>query len=170
MNIYSIYKVLQTNKLILTKLGNYLRSRREYLSYSQRDVASMTGLTMTTIAAIERGSGSTMHNFLLVCRALDLQPRTLFQEEIDLTPLYNLSPQAKNRIDLRTKLERLVSESDFFITPRRVSEVLEVLDYDKSVSNKFSVYLTAYCREGELEYIKTGNVKRYIKKKTSPDI
>lgn len=161
--------MVETNKLILTKLGNSFRTRREYLSYSQRDVASMTGLTMTTIAAMERGSGSTMHNFLLVCRALDLQPRLFFEHDIDLTPLYNLSPQAKSRIDLRTKLERLVSESDFFVTPRRVSEVLEVLDYDKRVSNKFSVYLTAYCREGELEYIKTGNVKRYIKKKISRD-
>ncbi|WP_166332314.1 helix-turn-helix domain-containing protein [Sphingobacterium chungjuense] len=155
----------ESNKLILRKLGGLLRSRREYLSYSQRDVASMTGLTMTTIAAMERGSGSTMHNFLLVCRALNFQPRKFFSEDIDLTPLYNISPQAKSRIDLRTKLDRLVSESDFFTTPRRVSEVLEELDYDTSVSNKFSVYLTAYCREGELEYFKTGNVKRYIKNK-----
>lgn len=157
--------MVDSNKLILKKLGGLFRSRREYLSYSQRDVASMTGLTMTTIAAMERGSGSTMHNFLLLCRALDFQPRLFFHEDIDLTPLYNISPQAKSRIDLRTKLERLVSDSDFFATPRRVSEVLERLDYDKSVSNKFSVYLTAYCREGELEYIKTANVKRYVKKK-----
>ncbi|WP_165799082.1 helix-turn-helix domain-containing protein [Sphingobacterium corticibacter] len=156
----------ETNELILKKLGDLLRSRREHLSYSQRDVASMTGLTMTTIAAMERGSGSTMHNFLLVCRALNFQPRKFFPEDMDLTPLYDISPQSKSRIDLRTKLERLVSESDFFTVPRRVSEVLEELDYDRSVSNKFSVYLSAYCREGELEYVKTGNVKRYIKAKS----
>lgn len=59
----------------------------------------------------------------------------------------------------------MVHESDFFDAPKRVAEVLEKLESDKRDSNKYSVYLTGYCKEGALEYIKEGNIKRYKKKK-----
>jgi|GEM_PF-6932030 len=38
--------------------------------------------------------------------------------------------------------------------------VIKKLESNKSESNKFSVYLTGYCKEGELEYINEGNIKR----------
>lgn len=125
----------------------------------------MTGLTVNTISALEKGKGSSLNNFLLICRALKTQPQEIFHNDIDLTPLYPLPPSTKRRIDITQKLDELVNNSDFFHTPKRVSEVIEKLDSDKRESNKFSVYLTSYCKEGELEYIKEGNFKRYVKKK-----
>ncbi|ULT22796.1 hypothetical protein KUH03_26260 [Sphingobacterium sp. E70] len=38
------------------------------------------------------------------------------------------------------------------------------MEIDKSQSNKFSVYLSAYCEEGALEFEQQGNYKEYWKK------
>ena len=157
--------MLLINQDILINIGSVLRRRREDLSLSQNDVANMTGLTVNTIASLEKGKGSTLNNFLLICRALSIQPKEVFTSEIDLTPPYTLPPSSKRRIDITKKLDALVNDSDFFQTPKRVAEVIEKLQSDKSESNKFSVYLSGYCKEGELEYVKEGNIKRYIKKK-----
>lgn len=153
------------NKDILAKLGDDIRNQRESLSYSQGDVADMTGLTINTILFLEKGRGTTLNNFLLICRALQIQPRDLFEEDIDLTPLFALPPASQKRVEKNQKLDHLVYESDFFEIPRRVSDVIKELNADKSDSNKYSVYLTGYCKEGELDYIKEGNYKKYLKKK-----
>lgn len=153
------------NKYILDSIGKLLRRRREELSFAQKDVANMTGLTINSISSLERGKNTSLHSFLLVCRALQIQPKQIFNEDIDLTPLYKLPPDSKKRIETTRKLDTLVHESNFFDTPKRVAEVLEKLESDKRDSNKFSVYLSGYCKEGALEYIKEGNIKRYKKKK-----
>jgi len=165
VNNLSICYVSITNKHYLIHLGVLLRQRREELSFSQNDVANMTGLTVNTIASFEKGRGTTLNNFLLICRALKIQPKHAFHTEMDLEPLYTLPPFSKKRIEITQKLDDLVHNTDFFHTPKRVSQVLEKLESDKADSNKFSVYLSSYCKEGELEYIKVGNVKKYVKKK-----
>lgn len=154
-----------TNKEVLIKLGDVVRQRREVLSYSQGDVADMTGLTINTILFLEKGRGTTLNNFLLICRALQIQPRDLFESDIELTPLFALPPESQKRVEKNQKLDHLVYDSDFFETPRRVSDVIKELNADKADSNKYSVYLTGYCKEGELDYIKEGNYKKYLKKK-----
>lgn len=164
-NNSSICVVQHINQDVLISIGAILRARREGLSLSLNDIANMTGLTVNTISALEKGKGSTINNFILICRALKIQPKEVFISDIELAPLYNLPPSTKRRIDITKKLDELVNHSDFFHTPKRVAEVIEELDSDKSDSNKFSVYLSTYCKEGELEYIKEGNIKRYVKKK-----
>lgn len=124
----------------------------------------MTGLTINMISTFENGKGATLNNFLLICRALKIQPKEILSNNIDLSPLYDLPPESKRRIEGTRKLDDLVLHTDFFELPKRVSEVLKKLDYDKSQSNKFSVYLSGYCKEGKLEYIKEGNIKKYRKK------
>lgn len=161
----SICDVSHVNHDILVNIGIGLRARRRFLSLSQIDIANMTGLTVNTISALEKGKGSTLNSFLLICRALKIQPKEIFAQNIDLTPLYTLPPSTKRRLEITKKLDRLVNDSDFFRTPKRVSEVIEELNSDKNESNKFSVYLSGYCKEGELEYIKEGNIKRYVKRK-----
>ncbi|HCU45833.1 MAG TPA: hypothetical protein DF610_14140, partial [Sphingobacterium sp.] len=107
---------------------------------------------------------TTIFNFLSICRALKIQPKSIFEKEIDLKPLYDIEPESKRRIETTQKLDDLVYNSDFFDTRRRVSEVLAKLKSDKNDSNKFSVYLTEYCKHDVLEYEKVGNFKLYIKK------
>lgn len=155
----------EINRHILVEIGKEIKERREELSYSQKDVSNMTGLTINMISTFENGRGATLNNFLLICRALKIQPKEILKNDIDLTPLYNLPPDSKRRKEVTRKLDHLVYDSDFFETPKRVSDVIKELDSDKAYSNKFSVYLTGYCKEGELEYIKEGNIKKYLKKK-----
>ncbi|UZJ65238.1 helix-turn-helix domain-containing protein [Sphingobacterium sp. KU25419] len=152
------------NENIILDIGIRFRMRRDELHYSQRDVAQMTGLTTNTIAAVEKGKGTTIYNFLSICGALKIQPKSIFEKEIDLKPLYDIEPESKRRIEITQKLDDLVYNSDFFDTQRRVSEVLAKLKSDKNDSNKFSVYLTEYCKHGILEYQKVGNFKLYRKK------
>ncbi|SKB93650.1 DNA-binding transcriptional regulator, XRE-family HTH domain [Sphingobacterium nematocida] len=157
--------MIAVNKDILKVLGEKIRIRREELSYSQNDVADLTGLTTITILALEKGRGTTLNNFLLICRALQIQPRDLFESDIELTPLFALPPESQKRIEKNQKLDHLVYDSDFFETPRRVSDVIKELGADKADSNKYSVYLTGYCKEGGLDYVKEGNYKKYLKRK-----
>lgn len=153
------------NQHILQEIGRNIKERREQLSYSQRDVSNMTGLTINMISTFENGKGATLNNFLLICRALQIQPKEILKDDIDLEPLYNLPPDSKRRKEVTRKLDDLVYNSDFFDTPKRVADVIKELDSDKAYSNKFSVYLTGYCKEGELEYVKEGNIKKYKRKK-----
>ncbi|MDR2281620.1 MAG: helix-turn-helix domain-containing protein [Sphingobacterium sp.] len=152
------------NKNILKKLGQKIRTRREELSYSQADVANMTGVTTVTVLSLEKGRGTTLNNFLLICRALQIQPREAFELDIELVAPFGLSPDSQKRAEKNQKLDRLVYSTDFFEIPRRVSEVIKELGADKADSNKYSVYLTSYCKEGALDYIKEGNYKKYLKK------
>ena len=155
----------RTNQNILEYIGVQFRLKREKLYFSQKDIADMTGITTNTISTVERGKGTTLNNFLSICRALHIQPKQLFEQDMDLTPLYELPPLNKRRLEITQKLDDLVYNSDFFDTPKRVSEVLSALKSDKTESNKFSVYLASYCKEDVLEYTKQGNFNRYSKKR-----
>ncbi len=154
----------ETNKQILIDIGKRLRIRREELSFSQRDISQMTGLTVNTISAIENSGKATLNSFLLVCRALKTQPKAIFSTDIPLDTLYDLPPESRKKMEITRKLDELVFSSDFFDKPRRVSEVIRELGVDPAVSNRFSVYLTSYCKEGSLEFLREGNIKRYKKK------
>ena len=164
-NSESICHVRGLNRDTLRHIGEKIRLQREALAFSMIDVANMTDLTVNTIASIEKGGNFSMNNFLLVCKALTIQPRDIFDKDIDLTPLYELPPMARRRLQTTQKLDELVYHSEFFAIPRRVSEVILETQGDRRDSNKYSVYLSNYCKEGELQYIKEGNIKRYIRKK-----
>lgn len=125
----------------------------------------MTGLTVNMLSTFENGKGATLNNFLLICRALHMQPRELLVDDMSLDTLYELPPESIKRIEATKKIDNLVLHSDFFDTPKRVSDVLQALEYDRSESNKFSVYLSGYCKEGHLDSVKEGNIRKYWKQK-----
>lgn len=149
---------------ILSRIGDVFRQRRIELRFSQKDLSNLSGLTTNTISAIENGAGTSLDNFFTICRALKLQPQDVLPKNLELTPLYNLPPESQKKLELTVRLEKLIKESDFFDRPKRVSEVLDALKLNRSISNRFSVYLTGYCRDGLLEYTKTGKVKYYKRK------
>ncbi|WP_343564570.1 helix-turn-helix transcriptional regulator [Sphingobacterium sp.] len=151
------------NKLRLEWIGLRFRTRRNELYYSLRDVSNLTGISTGTLNGIEKGRDLTMTNFLLLCHSLEIQPKDFFQDDITFNPPYSLSPDVQERISINKKLDQLVYHSDFFHQPKRVAEVLHKLEIDKTYSNKFSVYLSAYCEEGTLAYEQQGNYKEYRK-------
>lgn len=154
----------ETNIQILVKIGKYLRNRRESLSYSQRDVSQMTGLTVNTISGMENSGKANLNSFLLVCKALKIQPKEVFAEDIPLESQYPLPPGSRKRAEISRQLDELVFKSNFFNDSKRVSEVIQEIGIDPASSNKISVYLTSYCNEGHLEYFRDGKIKRYKKK------
>ena len=156
--------VAETNKQTLLKIAGYLRNRREALSYSQRDVSEMTGLTVNTISNMENNGKATLNSFLLVCRALNLQPKEVFSDDIVLEPHFNLPPSSKKRLELTRQLEELIYHSDFFDDAKRVADVTRELGVDPSLSNRISVFLGSYCKKGSLEYFREGKINRYKKK------
>ncbi|GAA4185676.1 helix-turn-helix transcriptional regulator [Sphingobacterium ginsenosidimutans] len=152
------------NKHRLERIGLRFRTKRNELYYSLRDVSNLTGISTGTLNGIEKGRDLTMTNFLLLCHSLEIQPKVFFQDDITFNPPYSLSPDVQERISINKKLDQLVYHSNFFHRPKRVAEVLNELEIDKSQSNKFSVYLSAYCEEGALEFEQQGNYKEYWKK------
>lgn len=152
------------DKVLLETIGLRFRAKRNDLYYSLRDLSHLTGISTGTLNGIEKGKDLTLTNFLTLCRSLEIQPNTFFQNEIAFHPPFSLPPDAQERIMLSKKLDDLVYHSDFFLSARRVAEVLSQLGIDKSQSNKFSVYLTSYCEEGSLVYEQHGNYKTYRKK------
>lgn len=155
--------VSDTTKDIRRKIGLLLKQKRVSLSLSQKEVAEMTGLTVNTISRLEQSGNISLHNLLLVCQALQFQPRELFYEDIPLTPPYEMLPSSRKRLELSRKLDQLVKESFFFTDGKRVAEVLSELQEDPKISNKVSVLLSQYCKKGQLTYFMDGPIKRYQK-------
>ena len=105
------------NEHILEEIGEQLRIQREKIYYTLKDVANMTGLTTNTIAAAEKGKGASLNNFILICRALKIQPHTIFKKEIDLfsmEPYYALI----EKIELENKLT--LSKSNLYTTHKKI--------------------------------------------------
>lgn len=155
--------VSDTTKDIRRKIGLILKHKRVSLSFSQKEVAEMTGLTVNTISRLEQSGNISLQNLLLVCQALQLQPRDLFWEDIHLTPPYEILPSSRKRLDLSRKLDQLVNDSPFFLEGKRVAEVLVELKENSNISNKVSVLLSQYCKKGQLTYFMDGPIKRYQK-------
>lgn len=153
-----------TDKGKLESVGLRFRARRNELYYSLKDVSNLTGISTGTLNGIEKGKDLTFTNFLVLCRTLQIQPRTFFEQDIDFKSPYALPPDVSDRISVSKKLDKLVYDSDFFDSPRRVADVLHELGIDKAQSNKFSVHMSSYCDEGVLTYEKRGNYKVYQKK------
>lgn len=47
------------NTAIFTKMGEFIKERREFLNYNQKDIAELTQISERTIRAIEQGKGSS---------------------------------------------------------------------------------------------------------------
>lgn len=141
-----------------------MRNRRENLAYSQRDVSQMTGLTVNTISGMENRGTATLNTFLLVCRALEIQPREIFAEDILLEPLYELPPSIRKQKTVSRQLDDLVFHSDYFNEDKRVADVTHILELDPALSGQISVYLTNLCKKGTLEYSRKGKINFYRKK------
>ncbi|HZH55363.1 MAG TPA: helix-turn-helix domain-containing protein [Sphingobacteriaceae bacterium] len=156
----------ETSKWVLEKLGQRIRERREELHYSQKQIADMTGLSNNTISKIEQGNNLAIDKLVLVCQAIKIQPRDLFEEDIPLVSPYSLAPEEEERRTFNLAVENMVDKTDYLYSPRRVSEMLREMGQPSSKSRPLSVQLKRYCKNGKLEVIPDGKVHWYqIRKK-----
>lgn len=141
-----------------------MRNRRESLGYSQRDVSQMTGLTVNTISGLENRGTANLNTFLLVCRALKIQPKEIFAEDILLEPRYELSPTIRKQKAVYKQLEDVVFHSNFLNEDRRVADLTRLLELDPALSGQISVYLASLCEKGILEFSRRGRINFYRKR------
>ena len=156
------------NKKETKKIGNRIQSLREKQEFSIEDVASMTGFARNTITAIENGSDTDTRHLLEIAKAIGVHPMELFHVSIEIKPRYKLSPKRLARNLLTLRINKLVSETQFFDKPRFVSDVMKHLADEfqiKANSTHASVVLKRLVEGGKLKYTKAGRQNSYSKKK-----
>lgn len=136
--------------------------------FNIEDIAALTGFARQTIKSIENGGNTDISHIIEIAKALEVHPKELFNFSIDLKPRYKLSPNRINSNLLTLRINKLCQESDFFKTPKLVSEVCAYLFSEfkiKKDSTKVSVVLKRLVKEGKLQYSKSGRKNSYLKRK-----
>ncbi|MCD8120579.1 MAG: helix-turn-helix domain-containing protein [Lachnospiraceae bacterium] len=77
-----------SNQMILEELGQRIRDNRIAANYSQMELAERAGLSVRTLASLEKGHGGTLENLLNVLRALgSLSNLELLLPEQSVSPI-----------------------------------------------------------------------------------
>lgn len=155
------------NKKETEKVGKHIRKLRINNNFFEQDVASMTGFAKTTIIAIENGSNTDTSHLIEIAKAIGVHPMELFNVPFEIKPRFKLSPKRINKVFLTSRIKTL-SKSDFFKTPKLVSDVVEFLSEETNLEinpTHASVVLKRLCHEGKLKYTKQGRKNLYSKRK-----
>lgn len=157
------------NRKETKKIGSRIRELREAKELSIEDVSSLTGFARNTLNAIENGSNTDTTHLIEIAKAIGVHPMELFNVEIEIKSRYKLSPQRLARNLLTLRINKLGSETNFFDTPKFVSEVIQHLFEEfkiKADSIHTSVVLKRMVADGKLKFTKVGRQNQYgIKKK-----
>ncbi len=156
------------NKKDLKKIGKQVAALRAATEFSIEDIAFMTGFTRKTIVAIENGSNTDISHIIEIAKAIGVHPAEIFNLEFEIKPRFKLSPQRLNSTLLTKRIRKLAIETDFFISPKQVSDVLTYLleEYKiKAQSTNTSVVLKRLVTEGKLSFQKSGRNNVYTKRK-----
>lgn len=156
------------NKKDLKKIGKQVQALRETTDFTIEDISDMTGFTRKTIVSIENGGNSDLSHIIEIAKAIGVHPKEIFNIPFDIKPRYKLSPQRLNSNLLTKRLNKISTATDFFNTPRLVSEVINYFleEFNLKVeSTKVSVVLKRLTSEGKLTYNKLGRKNVYYKRK-----
>lgn len=73
---------VEVNASPLQRFGRRVRDRRERLGISQEELGRRSDLNRTYIGGVERGERNiSLRNLLRICRALDISPADLLEED-----------------------------------------------------------------------------------------
>ena len=68
------YKIIKRKEKPMKNLGSYIKSRRENIGMSQRELAKLTGITPVTICRYESGSREPkVSDFEKICKVLGMK-------------------------------------------------------------------------------------------------
>lgn len=124
----------------------------------------MTGFTRNTITGVENGKNTNTSHLIEIAKALGVHPMSLFDVPFVIKPRNPLPPQRKERTLLTARIEKLISESNFFATPKFVNEVVNHFLEEYKVKPdpvQTSAVLKRKVKEGKLKYIKVGRDNHY---------
>jgi len=172
-----VEKYITTQK---EKVGSRFCQIRQWLGYSTSDFAILLGLTESTILNIEKGEGFSSNTICIVSFFTNLSLKELFdysgalpgKETFQKTFLrkvkqYNsagLDRLNKKRTSIKSILEQLIKETNFFKTPRQTRDVREFLQEEYQIDATSSVVsqsLTNAFHEGLLKR-KIITVRNYL--------
>lgn len=157
------------NRYITENLGALLKKKRIQMGYSLGDMEEMTQFPKSTILNIEKGLCTNIHYYLAYSQSVELP---ILPFEIELKPLFQLSPERKSRLFLTLKIKELLNSYAYFDIQRSVNDVLDELKKEfeiepsKVMSTNVSRILLNLIEDGELMLAeKKGRKNLYIKGK-----
>lgn len=152
------------------KVGKQIRKLREEKNLSIGDIAQMTGFAHSTISSIENGGESDTSHLVEIAKAIGEHPMEMFNVSIDLKPRFKLDPNRQDRNLFTSRIRKIYEETDFFDTPKFVSEVVEYLKETYSIKaessrTSISTVLKRLCKDNMLKYSKVGRRNLYVRKR-----
>lgn len=83
MDVYAL-----TDKMILSKIGECIRQQRLDRNISQREFAASAGVSISSVAALERGESISLKTLIPLLRALNsLYMLSEFLKEPEISPI-----------------------------------------------------------------------------------
>ncbi len=83
MDMYAL-----TNGAIVLKIGEFIRRQRLDKNISQKELAVSSGVSISSVAAIERGESISLKTLILLLRALkSLYALSEFLKEAEISPI-----------------------------------------------------------------------------------
>ena len=153
------------NKKETKRIGERIRLFRKKNGWNIEDIASMTGFSRTTLTAVENGSNTDISHLIEIAKALGVHPKDIFDISFEIKPRFKLPGKRRDRQNLTSRINHLISENDFFGEPRFVSDVISVLKEHfefKANPTHVSVVLVRFVKEGLLKSQKKGRKNIYI--------
>lgn len=114
MNILNKNIYAESDKAILSMLGDFIQRTRLSQNITQEDLSARAGITRTTLFNVERGAGGTLLTFIQILRQLDqLQMLQSFENVQQISPIMLAKMDANSRKRARRKNNRNDYKSDW---------------------------------------------------------
>ena len=116
-----------------------LKLKREEIGYSIQDIVYMTGLSKSTILKIEKGDAKIIDFYVEYAVCVGYALATLTDFNIDLIPINILPSERKEKVNLTSKIRKLIIQSDFIKSGKSVLDIKnELIDKQLVDGNKIT--------------------------------
>ncbi|SFT05157.1 helix-turn-helix domain-containing protein [Mucilaginibacter polytrichastri] len=157
-----------SNKHVTESLGVLLKNTRITLGYSLGDLSEMTQFPKSTIINLENGLSTNIHYYVAYAQAVEFP---ILPIDLVFKPIFELSPERKERLFLTHKINELVKDQLYFQSKRSVGEIIIELrkiykiETSRILSTNVSRVLLNLVEDGILELAeKKGRNNLYVKK------
>lgn len=107
----------QTDNMLLNRIGEFVKRQRLSRNVSQQSLAVSSGVSISSLAAIERGENVSLKTLIPILRALDsLDVLSKFCEEPEISPIAyakQLGSQKHRKRASTNKSNKYKSESEW---------------------------------------------------------
>ncbi|QQM25357.1 RodZ family helix-turn-helix domain-containing protein [Elizabethkingia sp. M8] len=152
------------------QIGERLKQKRIELDFSISDIAYMTTIPDNTILTIEKGITTNIDYYVEYAKAVQYPMETLTDFNIELIPINILPFERKEKVNLTSKIRKLIIQSDFLKSGKTVIEIKDELidkqlvDNDKTTSTEIAGVMRNFVNDGFVKIEKKyGRKNVYIK-------